>query len=729
MNQTRVSICTSVLNQKDWLKEMIASVVAQTYKGWKLIIVDDGSTDDIKSVVDSFNDERIELHRFEENKGPPHGIRFALDRVESEFVGLLSADEVISPEKLAEQLVYMDEHPGVDCIWGLPGPGPMGLRPEWEQYALRAHNRSREAWLKTLLNLEGVPIGAASFLMKTEVLKSIGGLDAELTIFNDHELYCRFFSKGHIGRVLPYRWAVEKPAGTDCVRHKHAEKAEKELAEVRARYPLIVPSVTGKVTVGIPCFNHAHYLKEAVDSVLAQTHQDFELMILNDCSTDNFNEVAAQFTDPRIKCLAFDENRGIDAAANYMSSIAKGEFYVTLAADDKIAPTLLEKCLAEFGKNPWLEFVATQTDFFKPDGEPLEKEHGFHNIPQPINRTREEWLNELRVGNHYFGVGMFRTKTIAEVGGWDNRFKVISDYEMYLKILQRENIGVVEERLTHTRVDGKNRSLLRGFSAQELPQLYHEAKKPYYRQLMKVIIATPFYELKGFSPYITSLVQTIRLLTACGIDWRFMELSGDSYVHRARNSMCDAFLEDPDATDLFFIDSDMAWTPESFVKMCLLPEGVVGGSYPVKNNWEAWTSIPQMHEEDGRNHFKGKPLNDGTALIEAWVLAGGFLRIKRQVLEQYREHYPDLWYRESSSAPDQPDKKFTQFFAAEATNHQFYGEDHMFSKRLREMGIPMFIYPNATIAHFGVKAWTGNLDQHLKNEKKISLAAAEMGVN
>jgi hypothetical protein len=167
---------------------------------------------------------------------------------------------------------------------------------------------------------------------------------------------------------------------------------------------------------------------------------------------------------------------------------------------------------------------------------------------------------------------MYRTTVISEVGGFEGQYKVLTDYQMYLKLLQRENIGIVEEPLTHTRIHGLNHSKLEGEpqvrAAAALPRR-EEALLPARR--MKLIICTPFYELKAFSPYVVSLTNTTRLLTEVGIDWRFMELSGDSYVHRARNTMCDVFLQDPDATDLFFIDSDMSWDPEAFVKMCLLP--------------------------------------------------------------------------------------------------------------------------------------------------------------
>ena len=171
MPNPKVSICSSVLNQSEWLKKMLESVVAQTYKDWELVLVDDGSTENIKALVDTFKDERIRLIRWDENRGMPNGMNHALRQATGKYVSVLSADEMIWNEKLAVQVEYMEAHPGVDCTWGLPLKGPLGLRPLYEQSLLRAHNRSNEAWVKTLLNLENVPIGGASLLMKNEVMQ------------------------------------------------------------------------------------------------------------------------------------------------------------------------------------------------------------------------------------------------------------------------------------------------------------------------------------------------------------------------------------------------------------------------------------------------------------------------------------------------------------------------------------------------------------------------------
>jgi glycosyltransferase involved in cell wall biosynthesis len=485
------------------------------------------------------------------------------------------------------------------------------------------------------------------------------------------------------------------------------------------KHPVQAPPKDGTITVGIPCYNHARYLADSIGSVLAQTRQVDEIIVLNDGSTDDFKTQILQFTDPRIRVMAFDENRGIDEAANQMAFRAKGDFFVFLAADDMMHPQYIEKCLKEFATHPWTEMVASQTGFIDAEGKPFNTvENPMFKIKRAQNYgSREEWLAAMHPGNHYFGIGMYRTLVLSEVGGWEKQYKVISDYQLYLKLLQREAIRIVEEPLTITRVTGDNKSLLSGKEAQELPLLYHEARKPFYRKMMKVMIATPFYELKGFSPYIRTLCETLRLLTAVGIDYHFQELSGDSYVHRARNTLCDLFLRDPDLTDLFFIDSDMSWNPEAFVQMCMLPDDVVGAAYPVKNKWEAWTSIPRFHHANGETHLQGRNLGDGTALIEAQVLAGGFLRIKRAALEKFKAFYPDLWYEEPTTDPANPNHRYTQFFGAESIDHKFYGEDHMFSKHLRDAGIRMFIYPNVDIVHWGYKDFAGNFDRFLKKEK------------
>lgn len=716
----RISVCTSVLNQSEYLKRMIESVRAQSFEDWELVLVDDGSTEDIQKLVLGFKDPRIKLHVFLENRGIPHGMNWALTHAKGDYVQPLSADEWIEKDKFKLQVEFLDSHPDVGCVWGLPGKGEMGERPLWEQNVLRAHNRSKEAWVRTLLNLESIPIGGASMLMRRSIVEDIGVFDPQVFYCSDLEWFVRFFKK-YDGFILPFRWADADQPDTRLTAPKpdSAEKFAKDIQYVRAKHQITLPKTEGTVTVGIPVFNMANFIPHTLDSVLNQTYKDVEILVLDDASTDNLDEVLKPYAD-KIKLLKFDENRGTIQAINQMAARAEGLFYVSLAADDTIEPQFLEKALAEFKADAWLEFVASQTDFIDEKGNTFSADHPFKTIPKAFNKTRDQWLAHMYYGNVYFGVGMYRTKTLKQVGGWGNH-GVLTDYEMYLKLLQRENIKIIHENLTHTRIHDGNKSLLKPEEARKLRQTYHDAKIPYYQPRMKVIIATPFYEMRGFSPYIQSLYYTGKMLTQMGIENEWHELSGDSYVDRAKNTITNKFLEDPDATDLFIIDSDMQWNPDAIIKILQLPEQIVMGSYPQKNSWEKWTSIPHLKEENGVLHPVGRILPDGSALILAEFLSGGFIRMKRECLLKYKEHYKDYTYNDASADPSYPERLYTEFYTCERKDGLRWGEDRVFGKRMKEIGIESYIYPNISFGHYGIKGWMGNYDQALR--KPVEKAA------
>jgi glycosyltransferase involved in cell wall biosynthesis len=714
----RVSICTQVLNQPENLRKMIDSVRAQVLEEWEIVLVDDGSTEDIKGLVDSYQDERIRYFR-QENTGIPHGFNFAFAQAQGDYVQPLSADEFIAPAKLAFQVAYLDAHPEIGCVWGLPGKGEMGPRPSWEQYALKAHNRSREAWIKTLLTMDNIPIGGASMLMRREIMSELGGFDPEFFHCSDLELFVRFFQK-HDGRLLCHRWAdADQPEGRlTAPSEENTKRFQEDVKRLHAKHKIQIPTM-GRVTVGIPVYNMSGFIGKALQSLAEQTVQDFNVIVLDDASTDDLAKALEPWSGD-IKLLKFEENMGVRRAVNAMLAKCETEFFVSLAADDWVEPTYIERCLAEFAKDPFLEFVASQTDFVDADGKTLpEGSHDVQRIRRASNKPREQWLHEMYYGNQYFGVGMYRTSAMVEVGGFDTDAGVLCDYDMYLKLLQRGNLRIIEENLTHTRIHPGNSSVGPGkFTPQWLRDKYSEIKRRYYPPRMKVVIATPFYEMRGFSPYIFSLTHTIRMLTQLGIEHEYWELSGDSYVDRAKNTLMTKFLEDPDATDLFIIDSDMQWDPNGFINMLTLPEEVVVGSYPQKNAWGKWTSSPVLVEENGAHHPVGRVLNDGSALIKSAFLAGGFMRVKRSALQKFKDSYPQFRYRDSSADPSAPDREYVEFSTCEIADGLRWGEDRVFGKRLAAIGVDAWIYPNIEFGHYGIKGWTGNFDKFLRSGGK-----------
>lgn len=720
----RVSVCTTVLNQSDLLKGMIESVMAQSFEDWELIVVDDGSTENIAAVVHAFEDQRIRLHRLTENKGVVKGINYAMSLARGDYFQPLAADERISPDKLACQVTYLDETPEIHAIWGLPKNGPTGERPEWEQYRDLAHNRSNEAWVRTLVNLESIPIGGASMLCRRGVLERIGYFDEQFIRCSDLEWFVRFFQHCQ-GRVMPYRWVTcaENPGSLSNT----ASPAEfwAEVTAVRAKHPVSPPPVGGTVTVAIPVKNMERWIADAIDCALGQTYAAVQVMVWDDGSTDGTLDRVRAIGNTRVEVFHSDESLGTEGALNQMLARCATPFFMVLCADDQVSPDMVDKAMARFTANPWLEFVATTTDFIDENGAPFTAEHPFKQIMKACQRTREQWLQVLYYGNNYFGTGIYRTQAAKDIGGWDTTVGCIADYEMYLKLLQRGPIDVIQEDLTHTRIHGENRSLLSPEAAARLKGDYHRIKARYYAPRMKVVIATPFYEMRGFSPYIFSMCHTIKMLTQLGVEHEFWELSGDSYVDRAKNTIMNKFLEDPAATDLFIIDSDMHWNADAMLKMLALPEEVVVGSYPQKNGWDKWTSMPFCDEDKdnpGKFHPVGRLLEDGTALLLSEYLAGGFMRIKRSALERFKEHYPQFVYYDPSADPSSPSRLYTEFSTCElgrdAQDRPIrWGEDRVFGRRLKDMGIQCHIYPNIDFGHYGIKGWTGNFDHWLRGKR------------
>jgi succinoglycan biosynthesis protein ExoO len=100
------------------------------------------------------------------------------------------------------------------------------------------------------------------------------------------------------------------------------------------------------VTVIIPAYNTERYIKTCIQSVLDQTYDNFEIIIVDDYSTDHSLEIIRQFDDPRIRVIKNDKNRGPSYSRNYAIQLAKGEFIAILDSDDWWEPNRLERMMS-----------------------------------------------------------------------------------------------------------------------------------------------------------------------------------------------------------------------------------------------------------------------------------------------------------------------------------------------------------------------------------------------
>jgi len=114
-----------------------------------------------------------------------------------------------------------------------------------------------------------------------------------------------------------------------------------------------------KVSVIIPTYNRANFLRSAIQSVLNQTFKDFEVIVVDDASTDDTRQIVHEFADDRIRYIAHNENKGGSASRNIGIKSSKGKFIAFLDDDDIWMPTKLEKQLFLLNMNPEVNVVYT----------------------------------------------------------------------------------------------------------------------------------------------------------------------------------------------------------------------------------------------------------------------------------------------------------------------------------------------------------------------------------
>lgn len=181
-----------------------------------------------------------------------------------------------------------------------------------------------------------------------------------------------------------------------------------------------------KVSVIIPCYNQGKYISDAINSVLAQTYKDIEIVIVNDGSTDNSNEIIKTFADKYKNILFFDENKnkGVINARNMAIEAASGEFILPLDADDTIEPTYIEKAVKILKENPNIGIVYCKARMF--------------GIKNEYWDLKDFDKSNILYNNCIFCSALFRKADFIKVGMYkDYMLYGCEDYDLWLSFIEQ----------------------------------------------------------------------------------------------------------------------------------------------------------------------------------------------------------------------------------------------------------------------------------------------------
>lgn len=216
------------------------------------------------------------------------------------------------------------------------------------------------------------------------------------------------------------------------------------------------------VSVLMPSHNHGKFIKKAIDSVLAQTLTEIELVIVDDGSRDASPRIIAETQDPRVRCRLFERNRGACDAMNAALQMSAARFIAVCNSDDEWHPEKLARQMALFDELPGVGAIFSDVEWIGEDGRKLKPSQlpPLATVFRQRNRSRWSWLRTLLETENCLCHPsiLVRRDAYALAGPYDNRFRQLPDLDMWTRIVEHFDIFVMPEKLLSFRIHSQNTS-------------------------------------------------------------------------------------------------------------------------------------------------------------------------------------------------------------------------------------------------------------------------------
>ncbi|MDD3150025.1 MAG: glycosyltransferase [Candidatus Gastranaerophilales bacterium] len=252
------------------------------------------------------------------------------------------------------------------------------------------------------------------------------------------------------------------------------------------------------VSICVPNYNYERFIGETIESVLRQTYGNFELIIVDNCSTDNSIKIIKSYDDKRIRFYQNHENINIYKNVNKALSLANGELVAVLHSDDFYELNFLEEVVKTYKKYPDKKVFVTGAYNYH-----HEKKYSKHQIPFDTEGiiTKEEVFIRLQpiniVGN---GVNVVLHKEcIANLGGYSDKFRYPSDYEYWLRLSTKYDFVSIPKLLAYYRIHDSNTSHRVNLNLDMFKEGYEIFNLPYLekystKNLIRFLRIAPVFE-------------------------------------------------------------------------------------------------------------------------------------------------------------------------------------------------------------------------------------------
>ncbi|QEO08634.1 glycosyltransferase family 2 protein [Protaetiibacter larvae] len=234
--------------------------------------------------------------------------------------------------------------------------------------------------------------------------------------------------------------------------------------------------MTPRVSIVVPAYNNGAYIARTMDSILAQTFTDLEIIVADHTSTDDTAEVLARYADePRLTLLTTPAGGGAVRNWNTVSQAATGEFVKLVCGDDLIHPELVAAQVEALDAAPTAVLSASRRDIVDAADRPMVRGRGLGGLSGLVP-GRKAIQRTVRQGTNIFGEPgcvLMRRSVLERVGWWDDRFPYLIDQATYTRVLLEGDFAAVDRSLASFRVSDSQWSVRLARSQAQQAIAYH----------------------------------------------------------------------------------------------------------------------------------------------------------------------------------------------------------------------------------------------------------------
>ena len=215
---------------------------------------------------------------------------------------------------------------------------------------------------------------------------------------------------------------------------------------------------TPKVSVCMPVYNGGDYITDSIKSVLTQTYKSFNLIVCDNCSTDNTGEIVRNFNDPRLIYMRNKKNLGLVGNHNRCLELANGEYIYFLHHDDIMLPDNLALKVSILDEHPNVGFVHSDVLFMDKNGEQLNisRFNAKRDYIEDGIKAFEKYIMNMPVGASFFiGAVLARRDCYLKLGSFNPLLRYAEDSEMWMRILLFYDVACIGKPLVTYRLHDK----------------------------------------------------------------------------------------------------------------------------------------------------------------------------------------------------------------------------------------------------------------------------------